>query len=135
MLDAEHDGRIHLDEAAIAIPGETVVAREAGETLDRFIVEAKVEHRIHHAGHGGAGAGAHRDEQRPFRIVEGVAGEAAGLFQRGVDLFGEGGWEAMAIGVEMGADSGGDREAGRHRQADGRHFGEIGPLAAEQLLH
>jgi hypothetical protein len=33
------------------------------------------------------------------------------------------------------ADLGRDREAGRHRDAEVRHFGEVRPLAAEQLLH
>src|SRR5947207_2694155 len=35
----------------------------------------------------------------------------------------------------MGADLGGDREARRHRQAEARHLGEVGALAAEQVLH
>ena len=37
--------------------------------------------------------------------------------------------------VEGGADLGGDGEAGRHRQADVGHLGEVGALAAEQVLH
>jgi hypothetical protein len=36
--------------------------------------------------------------------------------------------------VEGGADLGGDGEAGGHRQPDGRHLREAGPLAAQQLL-
>ena len=37
--------------------------------------------------------------------------------------------------VIVGADLGGDREAGRNRNADHAHLGQVGPLAAEQLLH
>ena len=37
--------------------------------------------------------------------------------------------------VVVGADLGGDGEAGRHRQADAAHLGEVGALAAEQRLH
>ena len=42
---------------------------------------------------------------------------------------------ALATGVEAGADLGGDGEAWRHRQAEPRHLGEIGALAAEQRVH
>jgi len=35
----------------------------------------------------------------------------------------------------MGADLGGDGEAGGHRQADAAHFSEVRAFAAEQRLH
>jgi hypothetical protein len=41
---------------------------------------------------------------------------------------------APAVGVEIGADLGGDGEAGRHRQAEIGHLGEVGALAAEQWM-
>ena len=40
-----------------------------------------------------------------------------------------------AVGVEVGADVGGEGEAGGHGQADVGHLGEVGALAAEQVLH
>ena len=40
----------------------------------------------------------------------------------------------FAVGVEIGADLGRDRKAGRHRQAEIAHLGETGALAAEQVL-
>ena len=42
---------------------------------------------------------------------------------------------ALVVVVERGADLGGDGEAGRHRQADRGHLGQVGALAAEQVLH
>ena len=39
------------------------------------------------------------------------------------------------VGVVVGADLGGDREPGRHRQPDAAHLGEVRALAAEQRLH
>ena len=36
---------------------------------------------------------------------------------------------------EIGADFRGDGEAGRHRQAQIAHFGQVRALAAEQILH
>jgi len=39
----------------------------------------------------------------------------------------------FVVGIEIGADRRGDREAGRHRQAEIRHLGEICALASEEI--
>jgi len=39
------------------------------------------------------------------------------------------------VGVVVGADFGRDREAGRHRETDAGHFGEVRAFAAEEGLH
>jgi hypothetical protein len=72
VVDAHDHIGIHLDEAAVAVIGKALVAGAGGQGLDRFIVEAEIEHRVHHARHRGARAGAHRQQQRVFRIAEGV---------------------------------------------------------------
>jgi hypothetical protein len=64
VVEAQHHVRIHLDEAAVAVPGEARVAGQGGKALDRLVVEAEVEHGVHHARHGDAGARADRDQQR-----------------------------------------------------------------------
>ena len=43
--------------------------------------------------------------------------------------------DSALVGVEVRAGLGGDGEAGRHRQAERRHLGQVGALAAEQVLH
>ena len=43
--------------------------------------------------------------------------------------------QLAAVGVVVRADLGGDREARRHGQAEVRHLGEVGALAAQQILH
>ena len=43
--------------------------------------------------------------------------------------------QLAAVGVVGRAHLGGDGEARRHRQAEARHLGEVGALAAQQLLH
>ena len=62
-----------------------------------------------------------------------AAGEPADLRERRLDL----GLELLRIGfavpVEVGADLGGDGEAGRHRQAEIGHLGEVRALAAEEI--
>jgi UDP:flavonoid glycosyltransferase YjiC (YdhE family) len=65
MLEAEHHVEYICDEAAIAVIGEAAVAgRASASAFDRLVVEAEIEHGVHHARHRGARAGAHRDQQR-----------------------------------------------------------------------
>ena len=133
VLEAEHDIGIHRDEAAVAVEGEAAVAGQRRQRLHRLVVEAEVEHGVHHARHRGAGAGAHRDQQRVFRIAERLVGELADIIERLVDLRLQLLRIGLVVGVEVGADRGRNREARRHRQAEIGHLGEIGALAAEQV--
>ena len=64
VVEPEHDVAVHLDEAAIAVIGEARVAGILRQRLDRLVVEAEIEHGVHHARHRGARAGAHRNQQQ-----------------------------------------------------------------------
>ncbi len=86
MLEADHHVRIHGDEAAVAVIGETLVAGELCQSLHRLIVEAEVEHGIHHAGHRGTRTGTHRHQQRIARVAERLAGQLADIVERLFDL-------------------------------------------------
>ncbi len=52
-----------------------------------------------------------------------------------VDLALEFGRILAAVGIEIGADVGGEREAGGNGEADHGHLGEVGALAAQQGFH
>ncbi len=135
MLEAEHHVRIHGDEAAIAVIGEAAIARQFRQRFHGLVVEAEIEHGVHHARHRGAGAGAHRDEQRILGIAEHLAGQLADMVERLLDLRLQFLRVGLVVRVEIGADRGRDGEAGRHRQAEIGHLGEVGALAAEQIAH
>ncbi len=130
----DHVG-IHLDEAAIGIEGEPAVARQLGQALDRVVVEAEIQHRVHHPGHGGPGARAHGDQQRARGVAKGLAGQPLDSGKALGHLVLQLARIGAAIGVIMDAGLGGDREPWRHRQAQGAHLGQIGALAAQQVLH
>ena len=68
----DHVG-VHLHEPPVAVPGEALVAAHLDEPVHGLVVEAQVEDGIHHAGHGGAGAGAHGDEEGFVEVAEGPA--------------------------------------------------------------
>ncbi len=131
-FDAHDDATIHLQEAAVAVPGELRVAGLLGERLDDRVVDAEVEDGVHHAGHRLAGAGADREEQRVLEVAELLAHHLLDLGDVRLDL----GVERLRVGllvvVVVGADLGGDRHAGRDRETDVRHLGEVGALAAEE---
>ena len=135
VIDAEYDAAEHLDEAAIAVPGEAAVARCRFQSAHRLVVQAEVEHRIHHAGHRHARARTYRDEQWLGRIAEvqadGLLDPRQGAAYLGVEII----RVFAAIVVEGRAKISGDGETGRHRQADPGHLREVRPLAAEQVAH
>ncbi len=134
-LHFEHDVAVHGDEAAIGIVGEALVARGLGQTRGGLVIEAEVQDRVHHARHRGARARADRDEKRVRSIAELLAKQLLHLGDGKLDVGIEILREFAAGLVELGAHLGGDGEAGRHRHADVGHLGEVGTLAAEQVLH
>ena len=135
MVHAQHHVGIHLDEAAITVIGEAGVAGQPGQAFGGRSVQAQIEHRIHHAGHGDAGAGPHREQQRLFRIAEIALGGIADFAQRQRHLFLQVGGIAFAIGIVPGADLGGDGQARGHRQPQVGHLRQVGALAAQQVSH
>ena len=52
----------HSDETAVGIVSKAWIAGRGGQTIDRLVVKPDVEHRVHHARHGLAGAGPHRQQ-------------------------------------------------------------------------
>ena len=135
VADAEHHVGIHGDEAPVAVIGKAPVAGFFRQRLDRLVVEAEIEHGVHHARHGGARARAHRDQQRVHLVAEGLAGDLADCGQRLLDLRLQLLRILLVVRVEIGADVGGDGEARRHRQAEIGHFGKARALAAEEIAH
>ena len=68
-------------------------------------------------------------------VAELLAGDAADLVERLLDLRFQVLRILLAVGVIERADVGGDGEAGRHRQAQIGHLGQPRALAAEQVAH
>ena len=69
-LDAQHHVAEDGEEAPVAVPREALVAGPAGQPVHRPVVETEVEHGVHHAGHGRARAGPHRDQQGPLGVAQ-----------------------------------------------------------------
>ncbi len=132
--DVEHDPPVHGEEPAVGVVGEPLVAGLLGQALDRLVVETQVQDGVHHPGHGELGPRAHRDQQRVRRVAHRLAHRS---LQPGACL-------GQLLGEPLGparfhigpAGVGGDGEARRDRQVQHRrHLGQVGPLAAEEVLH
>ena len=74
---SQHGLAEHLDQPAVGVPGEPLVAGLLGQALHRLVVEADVEDGLHHAGHRELRAGAHRDQQRVVGVAELLAHRAS----------------------------------------------------------
>ena len=133
--DAEHHAREHRDEAAVAVPGEALVLRPRGEPAHRLVGEAEVEDRLHHARHGGARARTNGDEERTLHVPELQSAGGLELAEVLLHLLPEpfGRRAARLVVVRPGLR--GNREAGRHRNAEVGHLRELASLSAQQVTH
>ena len=134
MIDAQHHIPEHLDEAAVAVVSEAHIAGAPGQALHGLVVEAQVEDRVHHPGHGSPRAGTNGNQQRVVHIAKAGVHDLFDMGQAGVDLRRQGFRVAVLLG-KMGADLGGHGKARRHRQVDVGHLGKVCALAPQQIAH
>lgn len=132
-LHAEDGLAEHLDEAAVRVPREARVTGLGGEAGHGRVGEADVEDGVHHAGHRELGTGTHGDQQRVVRLAELLAHLRLEGGEVRADFLAQRGRGLAAFEVDL-AGLGGDGEAGRDRQTQVGHLGEVGTLAAEKVL-
>ncbi len=130
VIETQNNIRIHLDEAAIAVPGETRIAGSDREAFDRFVVESEIEDRVHHPRHRDRRARADRNEQWIGLVAQRLADRALDMRDRLANRIQQFGGKRTALVEIAQAFLGGDREARGHRQADAGHFGEVAALPA-----
>ena len=130
----DHVG-VHLDESPVAVVGPAGVAGLLRHDLHDFLVQAQVQDGVHHAGHGGPGAGTHGDQQGIFGIAELLAGDllhlAYILHDLGLDLV----VDLTAVLIVLGAGFRADGEALGHGQTELGHFRQVRAFAAKKLTH
>ena len=136
LLAHLHDNvGVHLDEAAVAVPGPAGVVGLLGDDVHHLLVQAQVQDGVHHAGHGGPGAGADGDQQGVLQITELFPGD----FLQLVDIFHDFGLDLvvdlLAVLIILGTGLGGDGEALGDGHADVGHLSQVGALAAQQVAH
>jgi len=132
-VDAQNGFAEHLDQPAVGVEGQALVAGLLGETQDRLVVEPDVEDGVHHSGHRELATGAHGNQQRVVGLTQPLA---HGLLEQGevfVDLGIHPGWRG-ALGEVGPTRLGRDDESRRNRQSHPGHLGEVRPFASEQVF-
>ncbi len=131
---AQHDLTEHLDQAAVRVPREAHITELRAHGLDARGGQTQVEDGVHHTGHRHARARTNRHQQRIVRITERLAGLLVQLLHAGDDLIPHAVREP-AVFLIGNAGFGRSREAGWDRDADARHFCQVGALATQQVTH
>ncbi len=124
---------VHLDEPPVRVEREPSVLSGRCQPLDRDVVQAEVEDRVHHPRHRDRRAGADGDEQRVAIVAEALAGPRLECRDALVDLLVEPGRNVSAGGEVGTARLRGDREPVRNGHAESGHLGEADPLPPEEL--
>lgn len=132
-VDAQHGLAEHLDQAAVGVPGEALVAGLRDQAGHRGVREADVQDGVHHAGHGELGARTHRDEQRVVGLAELLAHLLLERVQVGADLLVQRGGLGAGLQEDL-AGLGGDREPRGNRKTEVGHLGQVRALAAKKIL-
>ena len=134
-IDAHDDVGKHLDKATVAVPGKARVLRLRDEALDGIVVEAQVEDRVHHAGHGKRSTRANRHEQRIVGVTEFLAAAGLEVGLGGNDLIECAlGPDVTGTGV-LDTSLAGNGKATGDRQADAAHLGKVCAFAAKHEVH
>ncbi len=135
MVNLQNYFSKHLNKAAVAVQSKAAVVALPGEGLHRLIIETQVQYSIHHAGHGGTGAGADGHQEGIVDVAKLLAGNLLCLVHRLVDLLFHLGGNGLAIRIILGAGFRGHGEALGHGQPDVDHLRQVGTLAAQQVAH
>src|SRR5699024_5259429 len=123
----------HLDQASVGVPGEAGVPALFGEADDGSVVEPDVEDGLHHAGHGELGARTYAHQEGIVGLSESASHLPLEVFEARLDLGVHAGGHVAVLQI-VAARLGGDGEAGGYGQAEVGHLGEVGALAAEEVL-
>src|SRR5579871_59846 len=133
LLHAHDNVAVHLNESAVTVPSETLIARSAAQRQNGFIIQAEVKNSVHHAGHGIARAGAYGNEERQLVFVAELCAHdffdlAHGSFHFAIERLGI----RLLVTVIVGADFRGDGKARRNGKANPAHFSKASALATQE---
>src|SRR5581483_3906991 len=128
-----YDGGIHLHETPVRVVCKSFILGRSGETCDALIVQAKIENRLHHAGHGPRGARTYAHQQRILRIAQFLPSDLLQTGDVDCDLLLQVRGVLLSVFVKVIARFRRNCESGGNRQPNLGHFRKPGALAAEDV--
>ena len=127
--------RIHHDQPAIGVVGETLVTGFLNQSLDRLAGQTDVQDGFHHSRHGTAGAGSDGHEKRIRGVAEFGTHDFFHFKHGQPDLFIQFDRIFLAVLIKIGANIRGDRKARRYRNSKVGHLRQVGALSSQQFFH
>ena len=134
VFHAHHDVTKHVDQTSIGVVRESRIAGGLCQTFDRFVVQAEVENRVHHARHRHGRTRSHGDQQWILGILHLCAEFLLQRLDDRPDFFHQAFGQLLTGLVVHVTDFGGDRKTGRHWQTDACHLCQVGSFATKQLF-
>ncbi len=125
IRNAHNHGPEHFDQAAVAVIHKALIAGQFNHAAGGFIVQADVQHGVHHAGHAELGAGAAGDQQGIRWVSELLAGCLFNAGQGSQRLIPHVRRELLTILIGNACLSC-DGEERRHRHANAGHLCQVG---------
>ena len=136
FLHSENDVAVHLNKTAVAVPSETGIAGSLGKGCNTLVIQAEIQNRIHHAGHGFASSGTDSHEKgHVFRIAELGAHDSLHVGNTSLDVGFHGCGISAPVVVVIRTNFRRNGKSGRHGQTDTGHFSKVGTFATEQVFH
>jgi len=129
------DLAVHLNEAAVAVPGEALVVGLGGNGRDGVVADAQVEDGVHHAGHRHHGARADRNQQRIVLATERAPGALLETLEPLGDLLAQAVGPLAVVVHRLHASRSRDGEAVGHGNAQPHHLRDAGAFTTEDGLH
>mmetsp|Transcript_26656 Transcript_26656/g.44672 ORF Transcript_26656/g.44672 Transcript_26656/m.44672 type:complete len:201 (+) Transcript_26656:2492-3094(+) len=124
----------HVEETTVRVVREACAALLA-ETLHDLVIQAEVEHGVHHTGHGNGRAGTHREKQRVLDIPELGTERLFNVRETFEDVLPHASGQLLVVVVVALAGFRGDGHSRRNRETDLAHLSEVGTLTAKEHLH
>ena len=131
----QYDIAEHLDKPAVGVVGKTRIVAACGQRLDTLIVQAEIEDRVHHAGHGELRSRTHTHQERILARTQFLFLQFLEAAKRRFDLLIDVPGHLPATAHVLAAGFGLNGETRRHGQTGIGHFGQARPLATQLVLH
>ncbi|CAK7065791.1 MAG: hypothetical protein DELT_03107 [Desulfovibrio sp.] len=135
FVDAHNNVGEHLDESPVAVIRPTRIAGLLRHTLNRNVIEAEVQDRVHHTRHGSAGAAAYGYEERIFLVAELLAGNLFRLRHCIINLLHYFVGDLFAVFIVLRASFRRNRKALGNRQTKVGHLCQVCAFAPKKVSH
>ena len=130
-----HDIRVHLDQPTLRIIDKARIIGLLDKTLPRNVVQADIQHRLHHTRHRSTGTGTDRDQQRVVFVSKSSSHLFLSLLQFLCNLVFQFRWILVVMIVKICTNFCCDRESCWYRKSYINHLSQVCTFSAKEVFH